>query len=75
MENDGFGAFLRTLREAKGLSQFQLGKLVGVTDKAVSKWENGYAKPKNYTIMKLSEILSVSVEDLLISMYSGNKGA
>lgn len=74
MEDNGFGIYLRTLREEKGLSQFQLGKLVGVTDKAVSKWENGYAKPKNYTVMKLSEVLSVSVEDLLFRMYSENKG-
>ena len=69
MENREFEDYLRTLREAKGLSQFQLGKLVGVSDKAVSKWENGYSKPKNSTVLKLSEVLSVSVEQLLIYMY------
>ena len=69
MEDKEFGDYLRTLREAKKLSQFQLGKLVGVSDKAVSKWENGYAKPKNSTVLKLSETLSVSVEQLLKNMY------
>ncbi len=69
MENEIFGEHLRRLRETKGLSQFQLGKLVGVSDKAVSKWENGYAKPKGSLILKLSEILSVSVEQLLKEMY------
>lgn len=69
MDSREFGDYLRSLREAKELSQFQLGKLVGVSDKAVSKWENGYSKPKNSTILKLSEILSVSVEQLLINMY------
>ena len=69
MENREFGDYLRTLREAKGLSQFQLGKLVGVSDKAVSKWENGYSKPKNGAVLKLSEVLSISVEKLLIDMY------
>lgn len=69
MEDKRFGDYLRRLREAKGLSQFQLGKLVGVSDKAVSKWENGYAKPKGSIILKLSEVLSVSAEQLLKMMY------
>ena len=69
MENKEFGDYLRSLREAKKLSQFQLGKLVGVSDKAVSKWENGYSKPKNSAILKLSEVLSVSAEQLLRNMY------
>lgn len=69
MENGNFGEHLRRLREAKGLSQFQLGKLVGVSDKAVSKWENGYAKPKGSLVLKLSKVLSVSVEQLLKEMY------
>lgn len=69
MEDKEFGNFIRTRREAKELSQFQLGKLVGVTDKAVSKWENGYSMPKSNIVLKLSEVLSVSVETLLKEMY------
>ena len=69
MKEKEFGSHLRSLREKKGLSQFQLGKLVGVSDKAVSKWENGYAKPKSSVLLRLSEVLSVSVEELLKDMY------
>lgn len=68
-----FGQYLRHLRISKGLSQFQLGKLVGVSDKAVSKWENGISKPKTGIILKLSGILSVSTEDLLQEMFAGKK--
>ncbi len=69
MGNKEFGEYLRSLREAKNLSQFQLGKIIGVTDKAVSKWENGYANPKNIYILRLSETLNVSASELLSRMY------
>ena len=68
-----FGQYLRQLRISKGLSQFQLGKLVGLSDKAVSKWENGISKPKTGIILKLSGILSVSTEDLLQEMFAEKK--
>ncbi len=68
-----FGQYLRQLRLSKGLSQFQLGKLVGVSDKAVSKWENGISKPKAGIILKLSGVLSVSTEDLLQEMFAEKK--
>ena len=64
-----FGEYLRKLREAKRLSQFQLGKIIGVKDKAVSKWENGYSYPKNIYILRLSETLNVSTTELLSRMY------
>ena len=38
MKEVSFGMFLRSLREENGLSQAQLGRLAGVSDKAVSKW-------------------------------------
>ena len=46
MKDYSLGNFISALREKKGLSQYQLGALVGVTDKAVSKWENGASKPR-----------------------------
>lgn len=73
MNDFEFGQYLRQLRVSKGLSQFQLGKLVGVSDKAVSKWENGISKPKTGIILKLSGILSVSTEDLLQEMFAEKK--
>ncbi len=57
MKDYSFGNFLHKLRKRLGLSQYQLGMLVGVSDKAVSKWENGSAKPQAQILYKLSDIL------------------
>ena len=77
MRDYSFGNFLHELRERRGLSQYQLGMLVGVSDKAVSKWENGSAKPQIKTLCKLSEILGITVDELLACKYhsaqSGNE--
>ena len=73
MGNREFGEYLRSMREAKGLSQFQLGKMVGVSDKAVSKWENGYANPTNIFIPRLSKLFGVSTDELFDKMYSSGK--
>ncbi len=65
MIEEKFGETLRKLRLSRNLSQFQLGKLIGVSDKAISKWENSYSKPKCTSIMKISEVFSVDVEELM----------
>lgn len=65
MKDYAFGNLLTSLRLEKGYSQFQLGQLVGVSDKAVSKWENGSAKPRMATCCKLAEVLEVSLDTLL----------
>lgn len=72
MRDYSFGNLISELRMNCGLSQYQLGTLVGVSDKAVSKWENGASKPRINMIKKLSEVLDVSVEDLLTCKYSGS---
>lgn len=70
MRDYSFGNFISALRERCGLSQYQLGALVGVSDKAVSKWENGASKPRIGTIRKLSEVLDVSIDELLTCEYA-----
>ena len=60
-----FGNRLCVLRRKAGFSQNELGKALGVTNKAVSKWENGKAKPTLETIRRLADLLSVSVSELL----------
>jgi len=65
MHDFRFGNLLRELRESRGLSQYQLGKLVGVTNRAVSKWETGSAKPKTTLLLQLADVLDVPVETLL----------
>lgn len=70
MRDYSFGNFISALRGRCGLSQYQLGALVGVSDKAVSKWENGASIPRIGTIKKLAEVLDVSVDELLTCEYA-----
>ena len=72
MRDYSFGNFISTLREERGLSQYQLGTLVGVSDKAVSKWENGASKPRINTMKKLAQVLNVSVDELLTCEYAAS---
>lgn len=69
MRDYHFGNFVQELREQRNLSQYQLGMLVGVSDKAVSKWENGSSKPQSHILCKLSTVLGVTVDELLAGQY------
>jgi len=69
MRDYSFGNFLNELRVRRGLTQYQLGALVGVSYQAVSKWENGVSKPQCNILYKLGEILGVSVDELLACKY------
>ena len=66
MKDTAFGNFLRSLREAQGWTQRQLGEQLGVTDKAVSKWENGGAKPHSDLLFRLGELFHLSTDELLL---------
>ena len=65
MKDYTLGARICELRTKQGYSQFQLGKLVGVSDKAVSKWENGDARPKIKTCRELAKIFNIDLNSLL----------
>lgn len=69
MNDYQFGIFLRELRQKRGLSQYQLGRLVGVSNKAVSKWETGAAKPQTGICFKLAAALNVTVDELLACKF------
>ena len=63
MRDYSFGNFISTLRERKGLYQYQLGVLVDVSDKAVSKWENGESEPSIDKLIKLSKYFGVNIDE------------
>ncbi len=65
MNDFQFGNYLYEKRTEKGLSQAELGAMLGVSNKAVSKWESGAAKPQTAKLLRLAELLGVSVEELL----------
>lgn len=65
MNDYSFGNVLYELRSRAGLTQAQLAQSLGVTDKAVSKWEVGAAKPGTETIRRLAALYHISVDALL----------
>lgn len=65
MDNKKVGELIASLRKKKGLTQEQLGELVGVGYGAVSKWERGVNTPDKSIINQLSEILGISSTELL----------
>lgn len=59
------GAVIKRLREMKNLTQTQLAEMIGVSSKAVSKWETGKGLPDISLIEPLSSALGVSVMELM----------
>lgn len=59
------GTTIKKLREAKGLTQLQLSEEIGVSSKAVSKWETAKGLPDISLIEPLSQALGVSVMELM----------
>lgn len=54
-----------TLREEKGLSQLDLARELDVSRQAISRWENGMAKPTMENLIALGKLFGVSAADLL----------
>ena len=65
MKKQTLGMMISTLRKEKGMTQLELAEKMGVTDKAVSKWERDLSFPDINSIPKLAEIFEVSVDELM----------
>jgi transcriptional regulator with XRE-family HTH domain len=59
------GMMIAELRKQKGMTQLELAEKMGVTDKAVSKWERDLSCPDINSLPNLAQILGVSVEELM----------
>lgn len=59
------GLVIKTLRKRRGLTQAQLAGELGITDKAVSKWERGIGSPDISVINRLADILNIDSDNLL----------
>lgn len=60
-----FGTWIAELRKQQGMTQLELAGKLGVTDKAVSKWERDLSCPDIHSLPALAEALGVTVEDLM----------
>ena len=65
MNQEKIGKFISDLRKEKGLTQKELAITLGVTDRAVSKWENGRGMPDVSLLKTLCETLDISINELL----------
>ena len=59
------GKFIAECRKKNGLTQMQLAEKLNITDRAVSKWENGKSLPDSSIMLELCAVLGISVNDLL----------
>ncbi len=65
MDMQKIGTFLAELRKEKNLTQEELGEQIGVTNKTVSRWENGNYLPPVEMVQILSDLFDVSINELL----------
>lgn len=65
MDQIKIGKFIATLRKERGLTQAQLGEKLGVTNKTVSRWENGNYMPDVEMLALLSKEFDVSINELI----------
>lgn len=65
MDQVKVGKFIAALRKEQGLTQEALGRKLGVTNKTVSRWENGNYMPDIELLVPLGEVLGITVNELL----------
>ena len=65
MDQKKTGSLIRALRTEQGMTQLELAQALGVTDRAVSKWERGLGCPEVSLLPGLSRLLGVPLERLL----------
>ena len=65
MDQEKIGKFIAELRKEKGLTQSQLAEQFGISNKAVSKWENGKSLPDASIMIDLCNLLGITVNELL----------
>ncbi len=65
MDQIKIGRFIAERRKKANLTQMQLAEKLGITDKAISKWERGMAMPDSSIMLELCGILGISVNELL----------
>ena len=72
MNTQQFGKFIAGQRNAKGYTQKELAKKLGVTDKAISRWENGHGYPDIVLLEPLAKELEITIVELMHSKLKDN---
>ncbi len=66
MNTQKTGEFIKNLRKENNMTQLELAKKLNCTDKAVSRWETGKGLPDADTLLALSDVFSVSINEILL---------
>ena len=69
MNQENIGKLIAKQRKKLNMTQSELGKKLGVTDKSVSKWERGVNVPDISIIVPLCNILNISTDELLSGAF------
>jgi len=64
MDQIKIGRFISTKRKEKNITQSELAEKLNITDRAISKWENGVCLPDASNMPELCEILDITINDL-----------
>ena len=65
MNQEKIGCFIASCRKEQGFTQARLAEKLGITDRAVSKWENGKSLPDASIMLELCDLLKITVNELL----------
>lgn len=65
MNQKEIGAFIAALRREAGMTQEELGNLIGVTNKTISRWENGNYMPDIGLMKELCNVFEISINELI----------
>lgn len=65
MNHYKLGNHIYNLRVARSLTQKDIAEKLSISDKAISKWENGISQPSVYNLQKLADIFDITLEELL----------
>lgn len=65
MDKQKIGTFISTCRKEKGLTQAQLAEILGVSDKSISRWENGKTMLDFSLYEPLCQALDIQISELL----------
>lgn len=73
MDKKKIGKFIAACRQTQNLTQFQLAERLGVSDRAISKWETGRSLPDNELALALCRVLNINISDLFAGAKIGSE--
>ena len=75
MNQEKIGKLIAEIRKEKDMTQTDLANKLGITDRAISKWENGRGLPDISLLQNVSEILGITITELLSGERNGENKA